>query len=422
MSSSLVLEQEGAISQSATSYWLRIMNALFLVAGTCIGGGMLALPISSSSTGFWPAILVMFISCIFMTITGLLFLEATLWMGNGAHLISLASRFLNQFGRAICWVTYLFIGYASLIAYVSSGGKEIAFVLREILLFPFSNFLGSFAFITLFGVILYLGHRIVEKVNTLLFLSMLLAYGLMIGLGHSEINLELLQKQEWNATHMLLIVPLMLATFSFPGIVPTIVPYLKRDVQAVRIAIIGGTTLTFLVYLIWLLIVFGSVPLEGPHGLHEALACDIPATECLHYALNNPILSYIAQFFAFFALATSFLGIALALFDFLSDGLKISKEGWGKMTLILIIAIPVLLFALYFERAFITALELSGGIGDALISGLIPAIIIWNGRYKQKVQQPGHYQVMGGKFLLVCVGLFSLFVLLSEIAGRILNG
>ncbi|WP_213106027.1 aromatic amino acid transport family protein [Candidatus Protochlamydia amoebophila] len=30
--------------------------------------------------------------------------------------------------------------------------------------------------------------------------------------------------------------------------------------------------------------------------------------------------------FAFFALATSFLGIALALFDFLSDGLEIFKK------------------------------------------------------------------------------------------------
>lgn len=402
------------------SKWMRILNALFLVAGTCIGGGMLALPISSSPAGFWPAVAVMFLSCVFMTLTGLLFLEATLWMGSGAHIISLSSKLLNRFGKAVCWLVYLFIGYASLIAYVSGGGKEIAFVMQDILLIPFSNPLGSILFLLVFGLIVFVGHQIVEKVNTILFVSMVAAYLLMIGMSHAEINWPLLMQQNWNMKYMIFLVPLMLTTFSFPGIVPTIVPYLQRDVKSLRIAIIGGTTLTFLVYLIWLWLVFGTVPSEGPHGLQEAFKCDIPATECLHYAIQNPILSYIAQFFAFFALATSFLGIALALYDFLSDGLHLPKVGFNKLFLGLLIAIPTLFFAINFERAFITALEMSGGIGDALISGLIPALMIWSGRYKLNLSQPGDYRVFGGKALLILIGLFSLSILACEVLRRII--
>lgn len=397
---------------------IKIINALFLIAGTCIGGGMLALPISSSQSGFWPSVAVMFIACVFMTVTGLLFLEATLWMKKETHIISLSKEFLNRFGQVVCWVVYLFIGYASLVAYTSGGGKEVSFVLTDILNIPFSVTWGSVLFLVLFGGIIYLGYRVVERVNTILFISMMLAYLFMIGAAPKEINFQLLERQEWNTNHLFFIMPLMLTTFSFPGIVPTIVPYLNRDVKAIRLAIIGGTSLTFIVYFIWLLMVFGTVPYEGPHGLQAALVSDIPATECLHYAIQNPILSYVAQFFAFFALTTSFLGIGYALLDFLADGIGISKVGKGNLVLNLLIAVPTLIFALYFQRAFITALELSGGIGDSLINGLIPVLIIWTGRYKLAKQ--GDYQVKGGKPLLVLIGAFSVIILAGEILKRLM--
>lgn len=397
----------------------RTISATFLVAGTCIGGGMLALPISSSTVGFWPSVAIMFLACVFMTITGLLFLEATLWMKNDAHIISMASKLLNPFGKIVCWLVYLFIGYFSLTAYVSGGGKEIGFVATEILKIPLSNYWGSFIFISLFGIILYIGHRTVERVNTILFISMILAYVGMIVLAQPEVKLHLLDRQDLDSKSLLFISPLMLTTFSFPGIVPTIVPFLKRDVRALRIAIIGGTITTFLVYVVWLLVMFGSVPYEGVHGLKEAFLCDIPATECLHYAIQNPILSYVAQFFAFFALITSFLGIASALFDFLADGCNISKKGFGKLTLTLAIVLPSLFFGIYFKRAFITALEMSGGMGDSIISGLIPVIMVWRGRYHFKLAKQGSYQVFGKKALLLAIGILSCVILVCEVARRI---
>ena len=109
--------------------------------------------------------------------------------------------------------------------------------------------------------------------------------------------------------------------------------------------------------------------------------------------------------------------MALAFLDFLSDGLGILKKGKGKIVLSLLIAIPTLFFAIYFQRAFITALELSGGIGDSIISGLIPSIMVWSGRYK--LLKKGHYQVMGGKSLLILTSLFSLIILAYEILRRI---
>jgi tyrosine-specific transport protein len=121
----------------------------------------------------------------------------------------------------------------------------------------------------------------------------------------------------------------------------------------------------------------------------------------------------IAEFFAFFAIATSFLGIALGLFDFLADGLKIKKEGMGKVILALLIAVPTMVFATQFERIFILALETSGGFGDSILNGLIPVLMVWVGRYRMGYLS--HIQVPGGKLLLSLIFCFFLFSLLLEV-------
>ena len=55
-----------------------ILKCSVLIAGTCIGGGMLALPLSIGSFGFLPSVALMFVACVFMSISSLLYLEATL--------------------------------------------------------------------------------------------------------------------------------------------------------------------------------------------------------------------------------------------------------------------------------------------------------------------------------------------------------
>ncbi len=85
------------------------LSAVLLVAGTCIGGGMLALPIATGISGFLPSLLVMAICWFSMTATALLLLEASLWMEEGAHIITMTSTILGRWGD-VCpgFCMYLF--------------------------------------------------------------------------------------------------------------------------------------------------------------------------------------------------------------------------------------------------------------------------------------------------------------------------
>lgn len=391
-----------------------ILGSTMLVAGTCIGGGMLALPVVTGVSGFFPSLCLMVIGWAFMTTTALLLAEANLWMEEGAHVITLASRLLGPIGKAIAWILYLFIGYASLVAYAAGGGELFASGMLRFFDISIPETWAIVLFVLVFGLIIYLGNVIVGRVNTILMLGLIGSYILLISSGISHIKWNYLLRSSWGNT--VIAVPMLLTIFSFQTIVPSLTIYLKQDGKALRLSIIIGTTLALIVFALWQWLVLGTVLLDGDQGLAAALASGKPATEFLGVSIGKKWIGAIADFFAFFALVTSFLGIALGLFDFLSDGLQIEEKKWGKVALGLLVAVPTLIFALSMERVFLRALDTSGGIGDAILNGLFPALMVWVGRYRMGMISES--RVPGGKLLLIFVMIYALFVFSIEILGK----
>lgn len=389
---------------------LRIISGMFLVGGTCIGGGMLALPIATGISGFVPSLAMMAICWLAMTITALLLLEANLWMEEGSHIISMAGRFLGPLGKGVSWCVYLFICYASIVAYTAGGGVQLVDFFKSFFDIEISKDLGSLIFIICFGCIVDLGSVILGRINTALFIAMIAAYVALVSMGASEVKSENLLNRNWNSSIMA--IPLLLTSFSFQTMVPSLTPYLKSHKTALRIAIVGGTLLTFLAYAVWQWLILGIVPVEGPNGLAAVLASGEPTAQFLREHVQGTWISTIAEYFAFFAIVTSFLGITFGLFDFLADGLRIKKQGIGKIFLGVLIVVPTLIFATQFEQVFLKALDISGGFGDSILNGIIPVLMVWVGRYRLGL---GGQLVPGGKPLLIVVFCFFSFVLLLEI-------
>ena len=391
-----------------------VFAATLLVAGTCIGGGMLALPVATGEAGFFPSLFMMLVGWAFMTTTALFLAEVNLWMEPGAHVITMASRFLGPLGKAASWLLYLFIGYASLVAYTAGGGELFAAGLRKTIGIELSHTVALLLFVVIFGTIVYLGNVFVGRVNTLLMFGLGISYVLLIGLGAPHVQWHLLLRSSFGNT--LIAVPLLLTIFSFQTIVPSLTIYLEQDAKALRKSIIWGTTTALVIYALWQWLVLGAVLYDGDYGLAAALASGKPATEFLGISVGSPWLGAIADFFAFFALITSFLGIALGLFDFLADGLKIKRTQLGKIALGLLVAVPTLFFALTMENCFLRALDASGGIGDALLNGLFPALMLWIGRYRDGLKS--EYRTPGGKPLIIAISAYALFVFTVELLGK----
>lgn len=390
----------------------RLLSAMLLVAGTCIGGGMLALPVASGGSGFVPSVAAMVLCWALMTATALLILEVTLSMEPDIHVMTMATRLLGPIGKWVTWFLFLYATYASIVAYTAGGGVTTATALEQLLGMDVSKAVGCIVFVAVFGTVICLGTHIVGEVNSILFMALIGAYVMLLVLGGDEVQMSYLRRVSWSGWWTA--IPIILTGFSHQVfIIPSLTRYLDRNVQSLRWALVGGTTITLLVYVLWQWLILGTVPLEGPHGLETAFIKGDPATEYMRRAVESPFVSFIAEFFGYFALVTSFLGMSLGLFDFLRDGFHVHRTKQGRLLLGLAVAVPTVIIAIYFERVFLLAMDTSGGIGDAILNGMMPVLMVWVLRYRMK--EKADYRLRGGKLLLIGIFLFYLLAFCQEI-------
>ena len=89
-----------------------VLGGMLLVAGSCVGAGMLALPILTGLAGFYPSLIVMVVAWSFMTFTGLLLIEVNGWFKQQVNLISMTQESLGRSGRILAWLSYLFLFFS----------------------------------------------------------------------------------------------------------------------------------------------------------------------------------------------------------------------------------------------------------------------------------------------------------------------
>lgn len=382
-------------------------GAILLIAGCCIGAGMLGLPVISAVAGFEPSLFMFLISWLFMTSTALLLLEVNLWFSDEVSIISMADKTLGFAGKIVGWLCFAFLFYALGVAYISASGELISDFMNETTGLKISPWIGSLGVSVLFGLFVYLGTHSVDLFNRLLMAGLVISYILLVILGAPHVNSDYLKHKDWSMAALVL--PVMIISFGFHNLVPSLTTYLKKDVRRLRLAIICGSSIPLIVYLIWEWLILGLVPVNGEGGFLEVVQEGNMATEVLKNAVGSLWVVDVVQYFAFFAILTSFLGNSLSFVDFLADGLKIEKDRIGKFFLCLIVIAPSFILALIYPRIFLIALNYAGAFGAVILFGILPALMVWSGRYYKKL---GIKQVVpGGKIVLIAIILFSVAIM-----------
>lgn len=387
-----------------------VLGGSLLIAGTTIGVGMLALPVATGPAGFVPSLTLYLLCWAFMLATGLLLLEISLSMPKEFSFLSMAERLLGPVGKAIFWCVYLFLFLTVMIAHVAGGAS----IINDLTGWALPTWFGILLYVALFSPVVYLGTRSVDRLNMLLISGVILSYCAFVYVSYGEVTPALLQHAHWDKTWIAL--PVLFTAFTFQVIVPTLVTYMERNVRKIRLAIVIGSLIPLVIYLIWEFLILGIVP---PEELAQAATAGHHAVEPLRAHVQNPLLFSIGKYFAFFTLTTSFIPFALAFFDFLADGLKWKKEGRHRTQLyLLIFGIPTLI-AIAYPHLFLIALGYAGGISCALLFGLMPPLMAWIGRYHK--HYPAHTrQLPGGKAMLFLLMAFACIVLLGEIGEQLL--
>lgn len=385
-----------------------LAGGILLVAGCCIGAGMLGLPILSALVGFTPSLILFCFSWLFMVCTGLLLLETNLWFKEDVSIITMADQTLGKIGKAIGWAGFLFLFYALMVAYISGTGALIADFVENFAGYAIPTWIGSLASCLLLGMMVYLGTKAVDWLNRLFMVGLIAAYALLISLGAPHVHNEYLAHSDWTAAY--LVIPAMIISFGYHNLIPTLTTYMQGDVKRLRLTILIGSIIPLFVYLIWGWLLLGLVPLEG---FKEAFGQGDMTTRVLKNAIGSSFVVDLANYFAFFAIVTSFLGVSLSFVDFLADGLHVKKDAKGKLLLCLLVIVLPFICALIYPKIFLTALRYAGSFGAVTLFGILPAAMVWAGRYRKNKE--GARLLPGGKGALVAIIAIAVAVITLQI-------
>jgi len=349
-----------------------------------------------------------------MTAGALLVLEVNLRLPAGSNMISMAKSTLGLPGQIIAWITYLFLLYTLLSAYIS-GGSDVFNSLLHKANIDLPNWVTAVVFTALFSLVVYKGIRSVDYVNRGLMFGKLGVYVLLVAIisPHvSPIGLVGGSARAFTGTLMILI-----TSFGFASIVPSLRDYFEDDIRSLRRVILFGSLIPLFCYIVWDAVIMGVVSREGTNGLMALMNSD-HATSGLTEALNHSVQSqWISGFFGFFTsicMVTAFLGVSLGLFDFLADGLKLKKSGnQGKYTLALTF-IPPLGVVLINPGIYLHALSYAG-ICCVVLLLLLPAVMAWQGRKTCVLAPSESHMVPGGNPSLAVIGFIAIGLLIIAI-------
>lgn len=387
----------------------KFIGGILLIVGTSIGGGMLALPVSIAEVGFTNSIFFLITCWLVMTSGALLILEVNLRLPAGSNMVSMARSTLGLSGQIIAWITYLFLLYALLAAYISGGSDVLNGLLTHVnLILP--SWLTSSLFTGVFSLIIYKGIRAVDYINRGLMFGKLGVYILLLFIISPHVDLASLSGGSINAITGPLMI--LIASFGFASIVPSLRDYFQDDIASLRKMIIYGSLIPLICYILWDAVIMGVVQREGSGGLLELMSSE-HATSGLTNALSHSVENtWIMAFFGFFTsicMITAFLGVSIGLFDFLADGLAFKKTGvQGKGTLALTF-IPPLAVVVISPGVYLHALNY-GGICCVILLLLLPSLMAWKARKIDNT--PALQLVPGGNITLLTIGIIAMFLLI----------
>jgi tryptophan-specific transport protein len=388
-----------------------------IIAGTAIGAGMLANPTATSGVWFLGSVAILIYVWLCMYLSGLMLLEATLHFPQGASFHTVVNGLLGPGWSLVTGIAVTFVLYSLTYAYIFVGGgltqNSLSAISAWLSTEPMqvSRELSSVVFLLVLASAVWISTKVVDRFATLLISGMLVSFFLSTGSLLQSVTPAVLLDSAALAEHHYwryawAALPVCLASFGFHGNVPSLINYYNKQAQPVARSILWGSLLALGIYLLWQLAVQGNLP-RAEFAPVIAAGGDVTA---LLAGLNNYVSTdTVVRFlnaFAFMAIASSFLGVTLGLFDYLRDLLAFADTAYGRLQTAAVTFLPPLLACLLFPTGFVKVMGYVG-LMAAIWAAFIPALLV---RASRKRYVQAAYQVPGGAWLIGFVVVFAVTV------------
>lgn len=389
----------------------KVFGCTLMLLGTCIGAGMLALPLAAAQYDYVTTFIFLFFSWLIMSIGAFALLEVNLWMPTGSNLFTMSKNTLGRHGNIFSNIVYFLLLYSLISAYISGGSDILQGILANYNINISSVFSTLLIFTVLVSIVIF-GIRIIDLTNRALMSLKFITLVIMLALMLSNIDTHLVTTGEkfYYSVNSFMV---MIAAFGFAIIIPSLREYLEDDHHTLTLTLKIGCIVPLIVYTLWILAVHGIIPKLGEYGLISISNANNPNSELIHaisIAINYSVLTNVSKIFIAICAVTSFLGVSLSMVDFVRDMInnffslynfeqeldkKLSMQLGEKLYLRNILAYFIsfsvpLLVVLLNPGLFLIALQYAG-ILVLIFLVILPLLMLYIGRY--------HKNYVGRKFI-----------------------
>ena len=400
-----------------------LLGGAMIVAGTTIGAGMLANPTATSGVWFVGSVVALIYTWVCMTASGLMLPEGNLYYPEGGSFYTMVRDLRGGGWNRINGLAMAFTLYILTYAYITSGGGITERLLSGNTL-QVSHSGGALLFCGVLTFAVWLSTKAVDRFSTVLIGGMVIAFffstaGMLSGVKAEILFNTLGEGDSHYLRYLWVALPVCLVSFGFHCNVPSLTKYYHKDAKKVSRAILIGTGLALLMYLLWQAAVQGNLP-RGSFAEVTAKGGDVAT---LLAALGHYIrVDYVApalDFFAYMAIASSFLGATLGLFDYIADLFKFNGSLWGRTKTALVTFLPPLAMSLLYPYGFVKAICYAG-LAVAIWTVIVPALLVR--AFRKRHPEGAGYRVWGGEAVIWAVLAFGLLNILAMLKTLIFNG
>ncbi|MDX4945140.1 MULTISPECIES: tryptophan permease [Providencia] len=391
-----------------------ILGGAMIIAGTAVGAGMFSIPMVTSGVWFTGSIVLLIYTFACMLLSGLMILEANMNYPAGASFHTMVKDLLGPVWNSINGLSITFVLYILTYAYISAGSSIISSNLSDYMEMP--QAISGLVFALIVAFFVWLSTRAVDRLSTILIGGMVITFVMSIGGMVTTASPSILFNQVENGdTHYLpyalAALPYLLTSFGYHGNVPGLVKYYNKNSRSVVLSLVYGAIITVAIYILWQYAIQGNIPRSAFVQIREEGNNIGALLNQMNLSTNSSFISQFLTLFSYMALASSFLGVSLGLFDFIADFFKFNDNQQGRLKSALITFLPPTVFALVFPNGFIYAIGFAG-LAATVWAVIIPALMA---RASRKRFPKNSYKAPGGMGVIWFVILFGVINAVAHI-------
>ena len=398
-----------------------LFGGAMIIAGTVIGAGMLANPTATSGVWFTGSLIVLLYTWFSMLSSGLMILEVNTHYPHGASFDTMVKDLLGPTWNAINGIAVAFVLYLLTYAYIFVGGDLTAKGLGSAVGSDVSLTVGQLVFFGILAFCVWASARLVDRFTSVLIGGMVLTFIWATGGLIADAKLPVLFDTQAPAgtsywIYISAALPVCLASFGFHGNVSSLLKYFKGDAPKVAKSIWAGTLIALVIYVLWQVAIQGNLPRNEFAPVIAAEGQVSVLIETLSKFAQTGSMDKVLTLFSYMAIATSFLGVTLGLFDYIADIFKWNDSVSGRTKTAALTFLPPLVSCLLFPTGFVTAIGYVGLVATVWTC-FLPSLLLL--RSRQKFGKGKNYTVYGGAWLIYWVNLFGFLNVLAWVFNKL---